>query len=244
MAQLMRDGPVASAQRERLQNLFGGAARPAQFMTARVRREESREPTAEEIAAARQRGRENSAAVAGHGRGPHGRRREVPSDRAERQAEEDRQYAEQQAIQLKTFSNATGDVPVQRMLQNDAPEAWGDDAVIDPSATLVIRGGGMPHSINAQTIADRNPDVKKKKPTDPWPANLWTGISVVSATQHVEGKAAHVVFRVPDGLVIQQCNNDHHAELRTTGPLSSKALNDLIKAVKTTGTGDGTVAQL
>jgi hypothetical protein len=70
-------------------------------MTARVRREENRAPTAAEVAAARRAGIANSQRVAGHGRGPHGKRREVPSGRQAQQAAADRQAAINQAIQLK-----------------------------------------------------------------------------------------------------------------------------------------------
>lgn len=137
---------------------------------------------------------------------------------------------------------ATG--PVQRMTQDSAATTWANDAVIDPATTLVIRGGGMPNTINAGMVESRNPDNKKKKATDPWPSGTFTGISVVAATTHVGDKTPYVVFRAPVGLGVRQCSNDHHAEFRTTAPHSSKQLNDLIKQVKFTGVEDGTVAQL
>jgi hypothetical protein len=53
-----------------------------------------------------------------------------------------------------------------------------------------------------------------------------------------------VVINVPPGLEIIQCDNDHHAEFKTTVAMSTTDLNKAIKAIKTTGTGDGLVAQL
>lgn len=113
MAQLMQDGPAAVNERQRLRAMFGasaaiapaGSAPVAQLMTARIKRTENRDPTADEIETARAQGRANSRRVASHGRKPHGKRTEVPDDRAERQAEEDRAAAEEQAIQLRRDRN-------------------------------------------------------------------------------------------------------------------------------------------
>ncbi|WP_293901694.1 hypothetical protein [Phenylobacterium sp.] len=136
--------------------------------------------------------------------------------------------------------------PVQRMTQDLLPVVWADGQVIDHTAELAIRGGGMPNAVNNATIADRNPDVKKVGPvkTAKWPTGLWTGISVVSGTAHVAGKTPAVVIIVPAGLEIVQCSNDHHAEFRTTVPCSGTELDALVKKVKTTGIGDEGVAQL
>ena len=137
---------------------------------------------------------------------------------------------------------------IQRMTQNDTSPTFQEGAQIDPAGTLVIRGGGIPYGINASTIEslNRNKGLKKGdgKKTPTWPTGTWTGISVVSCTEHVEGKKAMVVIKVPDGLEIVQCDNDHHAEFRTTKAMSTTDLNNAIKAIKATGTEDGSVAQL
>ena len=78
------------------------ARKPAlQRMTARVRRDQRRDPTAEEIAATRVSAIANSQRLAGHGRSRHGRQAETPADVQEQQAAADRQDAINQAIQLK-----------------------------------------------------------------------------------------------------------------------------------------------
>jgi len=137
---------------------------------------------------------------------------------------------------------------IQRMAENGNSPVFEDDAQVDPTETLAIRGGDIPHGINAKLIESlpRNSGLKKgdgkKIPT--WPIGTWTGISVVSCTEHVEGKKPMVVINVPPGLEIIQCDNDHHAEFKTTVAMSTTDLNKAIKAIKTTGTGDGLVAQL
>ena len=84
-----------------------GARQPAlQRMTARVRREEGRAPTAQEIAAARASGVANSRRLAGHGRKRHGRKVETPAGVQAQQAAADRQAAIDQAIQLKARQGA------------------------------------------------------------------------------------------------------------------------------------------
>ena len=73
----------------------------AQRMRARLKKNEGREPTEDEIAAVTAQATANSEALAGHGRQAHGKRTEVPAARQQRQAENDRQVAIEQAIQLK-----------------------------------------------------------------------------------------------------------------------------------------------
>jgi hypothetical protein len=72
----------------------------AQRMRARLRRQENREPTQQEIAEVTESARARSTSLRGHGRKPHGKRTEVPSARQDRQAEDDIQNAIDQAIQL------------------------------------------------------------------------------------------------------------------------------------------------
>ncbi len=67
----------------------------------RMRARLGRPLTPAETATATAQGIANSQRVAGHGRAAHGRRREVPAARQQRQAAADRQRAIQQAIQLK-----------------------------------------------------------------------------------------------------------------------------------------------
>ncbi len=85
---------------------------PAQRMTARIRRQEKREPNAQEITAARQAGIVNSQRLAGHGRARHGRNVEVPSDVQAQQAQADRQNAIDEAIQLQPDAAAHPPSPV------------------------------------------------------------------------------------------------------------------------------------
>lgn len=72
-----------------------------QRMTNRIRRDEGREPTQQEINQVAQAARARSQALAGHGRKRHGRQTETPADVQEQQAQADQAYAIQQAIQLK-----------------------------------------------------------------------------------------------------------------------------------------------
>jgi hypothetical protein len=72
----------------------------AQCMRARLRKQEKREPTQDEIAEVTESARARSTALRGHGRKPHGRRTEVPQERQERQADADIENAIEQAIQL------------------------------------------------------------------------------------------------------------------------------------------------
>jgi hypothetical protein len=78
-----------------------GARQPAvQRMTARLRRDENRAPTDQEIAATRAAAIANHLRLAGHGRRRHGRQVEIPAEVQAQQAADDRQAAIDQAIQL------------------------------------------------------------------------------------------------------------------------------------------------
>jgi hypothetical protein len=78
-----------------------GARQPAvQRMTARLRRDENRAPTDQEIAATRAAAIATHLRLAGHGRRRHGRQVEIPAEVQARQAADDRQAAIDQAIQL------------------------------------------------------------------------------------------------------------------------------------------------
>lgn len=91
--------PEQTAQRE-----ARGSA--IQRMRARLRREENRDPTTQEIAATRAAAIANSRALTGHGRAAHGRRREAPSARVLEQARESERIAVDRAIQLRAKPGA------------------------------------------------------------------------------------------------------------------------------------------
>jgi hypothetical protein len=69
-------------------------------MNARLRRDENRAPTNQEIAATRAAAIANHLRLAGHGRRRHGRQVEIPAEVQAQQAADDRQAAIDQAIQL------------------------------------------------------------------------------------------------------------------------------------------------
>jgi hypothetical protein len=147
---------------------------------------------------------------------------------------------------MRSWTPPAAAPPAQLMQQNGTGVVWANGAVIDHTQTLVIRGGGMPNAMNPETVAQRNPGVQKvgNGANAKWPAGLWTGVSVVSESAHLGGKAANVVIIVPDGLEIVQCVNDHHAEFRTTQACSNNEVSALLRGVKTTGSTDPQVAQL
>ena len=108
----------------------------SQRMTARVRREENRAPTAQEIATARQQGIANSQRVAGHGRRAHGRRTETPSGVQEAQAARDREEAAQQAVQLKQHVRSDP-APVGAVRRNEGVSANPNDLPLSPRTMVV-----------------------------------------------------------------------------------------------------------
>ncbi len=121
---------------------------------------------------------------------------------------------------------------VQRLAATAPGATFSAGAVVDPTTTLVVRGGNRIMTPSNKDLEGYNAATQKGT-GNTWKAGTSTGQSVMSeAAALPAGKLPTYVVSVPAGLAVVQCNALNHAEFRTTTPdLTAKQIGDLLKTV-------------